>query len=408
MTSEFIGRTDELEILTALCDNGGVIRIGGRNGVGKTAFVSEFCKGREHIMFSCRPNGRMRNLKALSMIAGVEISDVQYAIDVLSERKEGGIVVIDNSHRLDGCEDIVANDGQTVILVSSFHSDADIVLEPFDLRESGYFFPDCMPREKLLIYAVTGGVPRYMTMFDRNVSVSDNIESLFFRENGPLHSEPERLLRSMNIREPEGYLSVLTVMSEGIDTINGIMKGSDDNSTAAVVKHLDPLIDVIVERHVPEGMTRASYHIRDNMMRFWLGFVQSHADEIASGKRHIFEDLSDDDIEGYLSSIYREVCSRYLDDGYGYRIEDWTTPEGSDTSFAHCSDDEEAYFISCTWSKRPIGKNVMKQLTDFAGRKSPGKDRTYVMFSAGGFKKDLEMMSEKQDIDLVPLEGMFW
>jgi hypothetical protein len=45
---------------------------------------------------------------------------------------------------------------------------------------------------------------------------------------------------------------------------------------------------------------------------------------------------------------------------------------------------------------------------DYAGRKAPGKDRTFIMFSAGGFKKDMEQISEEQDIDMVPLEGMFW
>ena len=409
MSPELIGRTDELELLQELCDTMGIIHIGGRSGVGKTAFVSEFCKDRDHIMFSCRPTGKVRNLKALSELVGKEVTSLQDALDVVSECSEDRrIIVIDNAHRLDGIDDIVVNGNIVLILVSQFFDDAEIVLEPFDLRESGYFFPDCMPREKLLIYAVTGGVPGYMTRFDRNISISDNIERLFFRENGQLYSEPERLLRSMNIREPEGYLSVLTAMSEGTDTINGIMRGSDDKSTSAVVRHLDPLMDKLVVRHVPEGMTRASYRISDNMMRFWLSFVQNHANDIASGRNHIFADIVEDEMEGYLSTVYRETCSKYVDDGYGYTIEEWTEPDEKGTVFSHCSDDDEVCFISCTWSKRPVGKGALQALMEYAGRKAPGKERTFIMFSAGGFKKDMEQISEEQDIDMVPLEGMFW
>lgn len=408
MTIDFIGRGDELRRMEDLCGNGGIVRVSGRHGVGKTAFVSRFCRDRPHTMFSCRSTGRRSNLRALSEIAGTEVRSVQEAIDALYTMVNGGLVVLDNCCRIDGCERIVPNEGQTVILVDRTMSDADIVLEPFDLRVSGDFFPDCMPRERLLIYAVTGGVPGYMTMFDRNVSVSDNIESLFFRENGRLHSEPERLLRAMGIREPDGYLSVLTAMSEGSDTVNGIMRCSDDNSTAAVLKHLGPLMGILVERHVPDGLTRASYRIRDNMIRFWLRFVQPRADSIASGEGDLFADIPDEEIDGYLSTVYREVCSQYMEDGYGCRIETWKASENGDTSFAQHSDGDSAHFVSCTWSKRPVGTETLRLLTEHAGRRCPGKERTYVMFSSGGFRRDLEQMSEESDIDLVPLEGMFW
>ena len=412
MASNFIGRADELDILQDLYENGAeIIRISGRRGIGKTAFVSEFCRGREHIMFSYRPTGHVRNMRALSELVGSDTipDSVQDAVSYLSGTKDGRILfVIDNADRIPDIDSLEPMGDMTIVLVGTGLDDADIELEPFDLRESGYFFPDCMPREKLLIHAVTGGIPSYMTGFDRNISVADNIENLFFRENGRLFGEPESLLRSMGIREPEGYLSVLSAMSEGEDTINGIMRGSDDNSTASVLKHIEPLLGTVVERHVPEGMTRASYRLSDNMMRFWLGFVQDRFDEIASGRNHIFADLVEDEMDGYLSTVYRETCSRYMDDGYGYDIEGWTEPDENRTYYTHCVDDEEAYFISCTWSRRPAGKETLDSLRKYAGRKAPGRERMFIMFSAGGFRKDLELMAEEQDVDLVPLEGMFW
>ena len=412
MSLNFIGRADELDILQELYENDAkIIRISGRRGIGKTALVSEFCKNRKNVFFSCRPTGRTQNLKALSDAVGSEkiVRDIQDAIDVISRRSDDRtIFVIDNADGIYDTDSLEIPHNITLILIGRELEDADISLEGFDLRESGYFFPDCMPREKLLIYAVTGGIPSYMTVFDRNVSVSDNIESLFFRENGRLFVEPESLLRSMGIREPEGYLSVLSAMSDGEDTINGIMRNSDDNSTAAVLKHVEPLVDTLIERHVPEGMVRASYRISDNLMRFWLRFVQGHADDIARGRNHIFADMVEDEMDGYLFSVYRETCSRYLDDGYGCTIEEWTEPDDDRTCYAYCSDDEDAYFISCSWSRRPAGKETYESLRRFAGRKAPGKERVLIMFSAWGFRKDMELMSEETDVDLVPLEGMFW
>lgn len=412
MSPNFIGRADELDILQELYENGAeIIRISGRRGIGKTALVSEFCRSRRNVFFSCRPTGRLQNLRALSDAVGSDrpVGDIQDAVDIVGRRSDGRtILVIDNADGIYDTESLDIPQNVTLILVGRDLEDADITLEGFDLRESGYFFPDCMPRERLLIYAVTGGIPSYMTVFDRNVSVSDNIESLFFKENGRLFVEPESLLRSMGIREPEGYLSVLSAMSEGEDTVNGIMRKSDDKSTAAVLKHVEPLIGTLVDRHVPEGMVRASYRISDNLMHFWLRFVQGHADEIAFGRNHIFADMVEDEMDEYLFTVYREVCSRYLDDGYGCVVEEWTASDGDRTCYAYCHDDEDAYFVSCSWSRRPAGKEIYESLRRFAGRKAPGRERTFIMFSAWGFRKDMELMSEETDVDLVPLEGMFW
>ena len=366
MSLNFIGRTDELDLLLELYENDAkIIRISGRRGIGKTALISEFCKGKRNVFFSCRPTGRLQNLRALSAAVGadIEVQDIQDAIGIVSKRNnDRTLFVIENADGVYDTKSLEIPPNVTLVLVGRELEDADITLKRFDLRESGYFFPDCMPREKLIIYAVTGGIPAYMTVFDRNVSVSDNIESLFFKENGRLFVEPESLLRSMGIREPNGYLSVLSAMADGEDTINGIVKASDDNSTAAVLKHIDPLIDTLIERHVPDGMIRASYRISDNLMRFWLQFVQRHADDIAIGRNHVFSDMVEDEMDGYLFSVYKETCSRYLDDGYGCTIEEWTGPDNDRTCYAYCSDEEDAYFISCSWSRRPAGREIYESL----------------------------------------------
>ena len=409
MPLDFIGRTDELEMLRELYENNAkIIRVTGRRGVGKTTLVLKFCRDVKNIYFSYRPTGRTRNLKALSERIGSEnmVRDIRDAIRIIGKECDDRIVfVVDNTNDIKA-PDVPPN--MTLVLVGRNLEDADIVLKGFDLRESGYFFPDCMPMEKLLIYAVTGGIPSYMTVFDRNISVSDNIESLFFRENGRFFGEPESLLRSMGIREPEGYLSVLSALSEGNDTINGLMRSSDDRSTAAVLKHIRPLIGTLVERHVPKGLVRASYRITDNLMRFWLRFVQEQYGPIALGKRNIFVDNVEERMDGYLFSVYREVCSAYLHDGYGLDLEQWTEPNENRICYAHCSEGEYAYFVSCGWSRHPAGKETYESLMRYAGKKEPGKKRTLIMFSAWGFRKDMELMSEDLDVDLISLEGMFW
>ena len=403
-----IGREQESEELHALTDTMKVISVGGREGVGKTAFLHDFCSKHGCTYFCTAPDGYGNNMKRLASLFGIDdATDPEEVLQKMSPSDGRTIVAIDDALRFKDIEWIDPPENIVLILCDRGFKDADIMLEPFCLRESGDFFPDFMPREKLLIHAVTGGIPGYMEMFDRGMSVSASLGSLFFSRNGRLVREPERLLRNMGVREPDGYISLMAAISEGADTLNSMVRESDDRSTAAASRHLDAIMGVFVSRHVPEGKVRASYRISDRMTGFWMRFVRPHINEIMSGKQHIFEDIVEEEMDTYISEVFSECCSEYIRDGYGMDIGAWTAMDPDGHMFSSCVD-EEAYFISCTWSKRPVGRKGFDALKAFAGRKAPGRPRNYIMFSAGGFGKDMERMSETEDIDLIPLEGMFW
>lgn len=407
--SEFIGRDDELYELRRLRDEGrSIIRIGGRKGVGKTALATRFCSETEGAFFTAMPLDNGHNMRELSKTLGLGCipDDVRTAIDIIDRTMVGGVIVVDDATRLDGIDGLECRN-VTLILVDRSFADPDLLLEPFGLRETGLFFPDCMPREKLLIYSVTGGVASYMMMFDRNLSVSDNIERLFFDRNGRLYDEPVNLLKAMGIREVRGYISLMLALTEGVSTVNGIVRATDQHSTASVVNHLTPLLGTLVERRVPLGRSRAEYRLSDYMMRFWLIFVLKRMSEIGCGRRYVFADIDDDSVPDYLSQVFRESCARYVQDGYGVATDAWIVDDVG-TSFMHCMDDRNSYFISCTWSNRPSDLSDLERLRRFSGRRSRGKDRTYIMFSSTGFIRELESVSENEDIDLVSLEGMFW
>ncbi|MGN1044491.1 MAG: ATP-binding protein [Candidatus Methanomethylophilaceae archaeon] len=406
-----IGREDETERLSALADNNNRICVSGREGVGKTAFLYEFCMTHDGIYFCTSPGGYRSNVRSLSERLGVGDGhgDVEGILKEYSIKSpDRRMVAIDDALRMKEIEDLVPPENIVLILCDRGIRDADIVLGPFGLRESGAFFPDFMPREKLLIHTVTGGVPGYMTMFDRGMSVAGTIGSLFFSRNGRLVNEPERLLRNMGIREPDGYISLMAAMAEGADTLNAMVRESDDGSTAAVSRRLETLVGTFVSRDVPDGKVRASYRISDGMTGFWMRFVRPRIGTIMSGRQDIFEDEVEDAMDGYLSEVFSGCCSAYMEEGYGIRPGPWTPIDGEGRIFSCRTDGDESYFISCTWSKRPVGRDGLDALRSFAGRKAPGRKRNYVMFSAGGFKRDMEQVSETEDVDLIPLEGMFW
>lgn len=79
-----------------------------------------------------------------------------------------------------------------------------------------------MTRRQLIeSYMVFGGIPYYMNLFDRRLSLAQNIEELCFSENGELYFEHERLFQSL-FRHSEKHLAIIREMGrkrEGITRV---------------------------------------------------------------------------------------------------------------------------------------------------------------------------------------------
>jgi hypothetical protein len=71
-----------------------------------------------------------------------------------------------------------------------------------------------MQRRQLLeCYMVMGGIPFYWSLLDKNLSLPQNIDKLFFSENGELYDEYDALYRSL-FKKPEAYLTVINTLGK--------------------------------------------------------------------------------------------------------------------------------------------------------------------------------------------------
>jgi hypothetical protein len=60
---------------------------------------------------------------------------------------------------------------------------------------------------------VMGGIPFYWSLLDKNLSLPQNIDKLFFSENGELYDEYDALYRSL-FKKPEAYLTVINTLGK--------------------------------------------------------------------------------------------------------------------------------------------------------------------------------------------------
>lgn len=216
----FIGRKTELTFLNDHynSDSAELIVIYGRRRVGKTELINEFCKNKKTIFYLCNEyqdniqltNFSKRVLSYSSSPITDSFSNWERAFNYLGEidSNEKLVIVIDEfPYMVKGNESIpsiiqgiwdhnLRNKNIMLILsgssVSFFESKilgyknplygratGIYKLEPLKYYEAIQFFPNYSNEDKLIAYAVLGGIPHYLKQFDNTKSLEENIIKKF-------------------------------------------------------------------------------------------------------------------------------------------------------------------------------------------------------------------------------------
>lgn len=156
----------------------------------------------------------------------------------------------------------------------------------YKMKEMGFyeaiqFFPNYSDYDKVLAYAILGGIPHYLKQFDSDLTLAENIKKNILTKGCTLYSEVEFLLRQ-ELRETPLYNSIIEAVALGNTKLNEISIKSLVDDTSKTSVYLKNLIELeIVEREfsVSDGIkekantNRGLYHLTDNFFRFWYAFV---------------------------------------------------------------------------------------------------------------------------------------
>ena len=181
---------------------------------------------------------------------------------------------------------------------------AQLRLGPFAPHVARLMLPFCA-EELAVAYAVTNGVPYYMSLFEAGRGLWGNLERLFSKW-GPLYEEAENLLR-FEVREPHVYLNIVRAIEEGATTYSEIADRSRIPSQTlakylAVLERLE-----VVRREVPVlGKARPIYVVSDLYVKFWIRAVYRHRELVELGG------AAPADVDRYMQSAYEEVVRRAL------------------------------------------------------------------------------------------------
>lgn len=470
----FIGRTRELHSLEEVYNKKGfgMTVLYGRRRIGKSTLISEFAKEKKTIFYTATKVSADRNLELFSeqvlsvldpAYKNARFPSVESVFDLITEKvgKDKVVLVIDElpywAEKDEALLSVIQKYIDTrwtkknlmLILCGSTLSfmekkvlseksplfgrrDSQIRLETFNYRESALFVPDYSTEDKAICYGVTGGVAKYLALFDAKKSLDYNIKKLFFNTDGYLFDETKNLL-TQEFSDITLVNTIIEVIASGENQLS-IIAAKVNEKEPTVLYSLNKLIEVgLVERRKcitdEKNKKKTQYILRDSMFKFWYSFIPKAYSVIEMGQGEFYYDkVVKPVIHSYMGSIFEDMCRYYtLEQGVQNRFGCFVTKVGTywgteliedkdgkksqiaaDIDVVALSEVDKTVLIGeCKFTKAKIDKEIYETLVRRAALIS-GKYRlkNYLLFSLNGYSQWVSEIDNDKLI-LITLEDMY-
>lgn len=476
---DFVDRMRELADLRRLADRGAptLILIYGRRRVGKTYLLDHAWRDRRVFYFLAAniPDrlNREEMIRELSAWLGESLDPGDYPtwrtvfrLFVRLASQKPLIVVLDEFQYLLGHDDDavsqlvavwdreVGNLPLTLALSGSEVSTMEglqhggqplygrptwsVRIRPFDYRDAALMVPNLGPRGAAMAYGVFGGTPRYLAAIDVGEPLRESIVRTLLSPRGEVYLQLQTLIeQERGIRETGEYRAVLAAVAGGRTQLNEIALGVGLADRAHVARRaleiLEGLELVGRERNVDASEKAPHrYFIADQAVRFWYRFVFPCRSRLETGDAEaVWIHDVEPHLDGYMGKAFETICR----DAYARYHEGWGLPgasvwarwEGRDRNRRSIEldvvarlDDDRLLTGDITWSSRPIGADVHRQLIrdlDDLARSgqgwatdalSPLRSAGYLYFSAAGFTEELRALASGDPmIRLLTLQDLY-
>lgn len=191
-----------------------------------------------------------------------------------------------------------------------------IFLQPFTLRECEQYLKSkkiLFSRHQILqCYMIMGGVPYYWSLLQKGKSLPQNIDRLFFSENGPLINEYDNLYAAL-FQKPDRYMEIVEALSttgrgmsrDEISRKTGIASSGDLSKKITELENCG-----FIRKYVPYGYKKrnAIYQLIDNFTLFYYKFMRQNVfDEHFWSNR-----MNSPSIHAWSGIAFERVCLEHI------------------------------------------------------------------------------------------------
>ncbi|KTG30352.1 ATP-binding protein [Haloferax profundi] len=438
----FYNRTAELTALEEgfETDDHSFVVVYGRRRVGKTELLKQFCSEHPHVYYLAAQEAEPQQLnKFVTQVATAfddrvpRIEGWDEAFDYLGDllESEPRVIVIDEfPYLIDSNDSILSylqafvderlkqTEAMLVLCGSSISvMESDVLghksplygrrthqldITPFNFRDARSVI-EYDVEDAIRSYAVTGGTPMYLTLFEYSQSLAENIESQVLSQNSLLYNEPEFLLRT-ELRSPARYLSILEAIATGHTTPNEIA-GMTGVNPGPLSKYLQTLRRLrLIERETPVTVSsaqskRSLYRISDEFLRFWFRYVEPNRSSITEIPEVVLQETILPDLQTHVSTVFERICREVVWEAirrnelepYG-SVGRWWYGEHEIDIVGLSPADDRILFAECKWTSSPVGQSLVEDLkakTENVRWGTPDRTEQFALFSKGGFTDGL-------------------
>lgn len=315
----------------------------------------------------------------------------------------GSAIGMIHTHVLDGGAPLYGRVSQT--------PNGRLELTQLPFRSIQEFVPTYDPEERVFVYGVFGGTPRYLAPLDPSQRLGENITRLLCDPDGALHDEPETVLQ-MELSDVNTYFSVLESMASGNRSRNEIAQGAgiESTNTSYYFDRLETL--QIIETHHPAltnpaRSKRARYQIRDPVFRFYFRYLYGRGGQYELYGENAYEDLIEPELPDFVSETFESLCHQAVPALYAdYQLtqvpSQWWYKD-REVDIVAPTDGSTLIAGEAKFTNTPLGYDVLSDLEDDVEHidwtPTTGGDPTFelALFSRSGFKRSVEEAADERE-----------
>jgi len=453
---EFINREDELNFLNKEFNREGssFIVIYGRRRIGKTSLIEKFVKDKTYIYFLASEESEYQNMNAFKKIVAETLDnellletklynwDILFKILSQSITKERLILIIDEFQYLSKINaafpsifqriwDTLLKDKNIMVILCgslihmmesqtlSYSSPlygrrtGQIKLKQIEFKHYHKFFTNLKYKDLIEFYSVTGGVPKYIEMFDDRLNLFSQIEQNILNKQSFLFEEPIFLLQN-EVNEIGSYFSIIKSIAQGNHKLGNMSTDLEIKQTN-LTKYLKTLINLdILEREVPvteknpEKSKMGLYKIKDNFLNFWFKFIYPEKSKLElSEKKYVLEKIKQNFIDNHVSYVYESICMSEmwsLSEKINFdKIGRWWNGNTEIDIVGLDNTGDNIIFGECKYREQPMDIDVFYDLLNKKEQviwNNKTRREKYILFSISGFTDRLKELAESRD-DLI-------
>ncbi len=167
----------------------------------------------------------------------------------------------------------------------------------------------------LQTYMIMGGIPYYLSLLDQDLSLAQNIDTLFFNQDGEMHREFYRLYKTL-FTKSEPYISIIVSLfnkKKGL-TRNEIAQATGMDANGRLTEMLRNLVDCDIIRrysvkHKIISTRNSIYQLMDYFSFFYLQFMKGNIND----PKYWTKNLHLPKINTWMGLAFERVCMTHIE-----------------------------------------------------------------------------------------------